>query len=89
MRFTSGELRLLMTGGDPTPMEAYVSRAQLDRFEMGPMPDKDNSVFENVCNVKLKEPERVKKRSRDDTPDHEDGDINEMTFRRCGKVPRV
>ena len=48
MKFSLGELRIMMMGGHNDPTRPFISRAQLTRLEMGPMPDEDNWAFKKA-----------------------------------------
>ena len=48
MKFSLGELRMMMMGGHNDPTRPFISRAQLTRLEMGPMPDEDNWAFKKA-----------------------------------------
>ena len=88
MKFSLGELRIMMMGGHNDPTRPFISRAQLTRLEMGPMPDEDNWAFKKARDVDMKAPAYKRKR-RDEMSDHEDGEDDEITREQYGKIPRV
>ena len=88
MKFSLGELRMMMMGDHNDSSHPFISYAQLTRLEMRPMPDEDNWAFKKARDVDMKAPAYKRKR-QDEMSYHEDGEDDKITREQYVKIPRV